>query len=88
MHLRANTVQAEKVKAVYLDNKLIKMPFELDTEEGWVDHYVPKLFGGVQYVAGEETVCNSNVEAPKFDYELVRSKGHIVVVFRSDEDDQ
>lgn len=85
MHIIANTLQGERVKAVYINGKKVLMPFELDTDEGWVDAYVPKLFGGVQYVAGEE-VENMNYE-PTFEHELVRLEGTVVVEFKEDNDE-
>lgn len=96
MHLIANTIQAEKVKAVYIWHgneeqpdksgwRRVDQPFELDTEEGWVDAYVPKTFGGVQYQAGGE-VKDLN-EAPNWNYELVRMHGQIKVEFWGEEDE-
>lgn len=96
MRLIAGTVQAEKVKAVYILHnhedptksgwRRVDQPFELDTDEGWVDAYVPKTFGGVQYEAGGG-VKDIN-ETPNWNYELVRLKGQIKVEFWGEEDNE
>ncbi len=81
MHCIANSVQADRVESVFIDGKRVKMPFEFDTEEGWCDAYVPKLFGGVQYVAGEDIDMNEQA-TEAFKLELVRFKGQVTVHFK------
>lgn len=87
MRIRASTKMAETVEAVFVNGKQVKMPFEFDTEEGWCDAYIPKIFDDVQFVSDNTTVKElTNNNEGKFEFELIRLTGNVSVVFKNKEE--
>ena len=90
MHIRPNTPEADRVKNVYImrngQYRRVDQPLEVNTTEGWVLAYVPKLFGGVKYEAGQESLQPMNNENPSFSLQLIKLEGEVKVEFVEDSD--
>lgn len=82
MRIKATHKKAELVEAVLVNGKVVKMPFELDTVEGWVDAHVPKMFGGT--VLDSDTPGKFDMNPGKFEYDLVRFEGIVEVIWKKE----
>jgi len=75
MRIKATDSKAAKIQAVFVNNKRVVMPVELDTEQGWVDVLVPELPLAIDSSPGDEKADG------EFSYKTIRLRGEVKVIW-------
>ena len=76
MHLKATDPQSEQVVLVKVNDKVVKLPVELDTEEGWVDCVVPDVNGAPEGVHVAREDCDPS------EWVITRLHGQVEVIWK------
>jgi hypothetical protein len=78
MHLKVTDEKARDVLLVFVDGKVVPLPLELDTIEGWVDCYIPKNIDLVK--SDDEHYAVESLE--ELEFEVIRKYGKVDVKFK------
>lgn len=83
MRFKAEDEVAKKVQAVFINNKRVAMPVELDTDQGWVDVLVPVVPQSSVDIRDRSVAAKveDTSEPANFEYKRVRLNGSVHVVW-------
>jgi len=79
MRLKATDPEAKNVAAVKVDGKLVKLPLEVDTDEGWCEAYVPLPSTQVEEIENPDPDEDSPLETGDVQWKIVKLTGKVEV---------